>query len=53
MLVLSRNRSFGSNRFSGLGRVEHTRRPDGAAGGRELVGAGGATRAGSQDRSTS
>ena len=26
MVVLSRYRSFGSNRFSGLGRVEHTRR---------------------------
>jgi preprotein translocase subunit SecD len=52
MLVLSRNRSFGSNRFSGLGRVEHTRRPDGAAGGPELVGAGGASRPGSQNRST-
>jgi preprotein translocase subunit SecD len=54
MLVLSRYRSFGSNRFSGLGRVEHTRRDPGASApdARELVGAG-ATRAGSQDRSTS
>ena len=53
MVVLSRYRSFGSNRFSGLGRVEHTRRPsDAATSGRELVGAGSASRAG-QDRSTS
>ncbi|MDQ1660583.1 MAG: preprotein translocase subunit SecD, partial [Blastococcus sp.] len=54
MLVLSRYRSFGSNRFSGLGRVEHTRRDPGTSTSdpRELVGAG-ATRAGSQDRSTS
>ena len=28
MAVLARFRSFGSSRFSGLGRVEHTRRPD-------------------------
>jgi preprotein translocase subunit SecD len=55
MAVLSRYRSFGGSRFSGLGRVEHTRRPEGAlpAGGRELVGAGSASRAGGQDRSTS
>ena len=54
MLVLSRYRSFGSNRFSGLGRVEHTRRDPGTqtSDARELVGAG-ATRAGSRDRSTS
>jgi preprotein translocase subunit SecD len=41
MVVLSRFKSFGSSRFSGLGRVEHTRRR--AAAGtadRELVGAG-------------
>ena len=52
--ILSRYRSFGSNRFSGLGRVEHTRRDPGTSTSdpRELVGAG-ATRAGSQDRSTS
>jgi preprotein translocase subunit SecD len=56
MVVLSRFRSFGSNRFSGLGQVEHTRRPTGTTGvstGRELVGAGSSSRAGSQDRSTS
>ena len=49
MAVLARFKSFGSSRFSGLGRVEHTRRPvtAGPAGGRELVGAG------STDRSTS
>jgi len=55
MVVLSRYRSFGSNRFSGLGRVEHTRRPAGATApsGRELVGAASTSRAGGQDRSTS
>ncbi|MGZ4540590.1 MAG: protein translocase subunit SecD [Blastococcus sp.] len=55
MVVLSRYKSFGSNRFSGLGRVEHTRRPSGATApsGRELVGAGSTSRAGGQDRSTS
>jgi preprotein translocase subunit SecD len=55
MVVLSRYKSFGSNRFSGLGRVEHTRRPAGAtaSSGRELVGAGSTSRAGGQDRSTS
>jgi preprotein translocase subunit SecD len=55
MVVLSRFRSFGSSRFSGLGRVEHTRRPEGPSApyGRELVGAGSATAAGGQDRSTS
>ena len=54
MTVLSRYRSFGSNRFSGLGQVEHTRRDPGTStrDGRELVGAG-APRAGRQDRSTS
>ena len=51
MAVLARFKSFGSSRMSGLGRVEHTRRPEGAAR-RELVGAGTASRAG-QDRSTS
>jgi len=41
MAVLSRFKSFGSARMSGLGRVEHTRRPQGSlSGGRELVGAG-------------
>jgi preprotein translocase subunit SecD len=41
LAVLSRFKSFGSTRMSGLGRVEHTRRPDGSGpGGRELVGAG-------------
>jgi preprotein translocase subunit SecD len=48
MAVLARFRSFGSSRMSGLGRVEHTRRPAAAGGGRELVGAGAGT-----DRSTS
>jgi preprotein translocase subunit SecD len=54
MAVLARFKSFGSSRFSGLGRVEHTRRPAGEArtGGRELVGAGSSSRRG-QDRSTS
>ena len=48
MAYLARFKSFGSSRMSGLGRVEHTRRPVSAgAGGRELVGAG------TPDRSTS
>ncbi|WP_347060430.1 protein translocase subunit SecD [Blastococcus sp. HT6-30] len=53
MAVLSRLKGFGRNRFSGLGRVQHTRRPDAGAParGRELVGA--ASGAGRQDRSTS
>jgi preprotein translocase subunit SecD len=53
MAVLARFKSFGSSRISGLGQVQHTRRPPEApaTGGRELVGAGSA--AGSQDRSTS
>jgi preprotein translocase subunit SecD len=51
MAVLARFKSFGSSRMSGLGRVEHTRRPeDSGAGGRELVGAGSGT---GTDRSTS
>jgi preprotein translocase subunit SecD len=52
MAVLARFKSFGSSRMSGLGRVEHTRRPaaSGRPGGGELVGAG--TGAGT-DRSTS
>ena len=54
LAVLSRVKSFASNRFSGLGQVEHTRRPVTAAadGDRELVGAAAAGGAG-QDRSTS
>ncbi|MDK3258436.1 protein translocase subunit SecD [Blastococcus capsensis] len=52
MAVLSRVKGFGKNRFSGLGRVEHTRRPEGTPGrGRELVGATSGN--GRQDRSTS
>jgi preprotein translocase subunit SecD len=52
MAVLARFKSFGSSRISGLGRVEHTRRPDERTrqSGRELVGAGHTSRAG-QDRS--
>jgi preprotein translocase subunit SecD len=51
LAVLSRFKSFGSSRMSGLGRVEHTRRSVGSgAGGRELVGAGSGT---GTDRSTS
>jgi preprotein translocase subunit SecD len=48
MAVLARFKSFGSSRMSGLGRVEHTRRPVTAGGGRELVGAAAGT-----DRSSS
>ena len=50
MAVLARFKSFGSSRMSGLGRVEHTRRPEtsGTPGDGELVGAGSGT-----DRSTS
>ena len=52
LAVLSRYRWFGSSRWSGLGRVEHTRRPvsAGRPGGRELVGAASGT---GTDRSTS
>jgi preprotein translocase subunit SecD len=51
LAYLSRFKSFGSSRISGLGRVEHTRRPgSGGPGGRELVGAGSGT---GTDRSTS
>jgi len=51
MAVLARFKSFGSSRISGLGRVEHTRRADGAiSGGRELVGAASGT---GTDRSSS
>ncbi|MCZ2812869.1 protein translocase subunit SecD [Modestobacter sp. VKM Ac-2979] len=40
MAVLSRVKGFGSNRFSGLGQVDHSRRPAGPPrGDRELVGA--------------
>jgi preprotein translocase subunit SecD len=55
MAVLARFRSFGSSRFSGLGQVQHTRRPEGLEPlrGRELVGAAGTSRADGQDRSTS
>ncbi|MGY2076706.1 protein translocase subunit SecD [Blastococcus sp. SYSU DS0828] len=52
MAVLSRFKNFGKNRFSGLGRVEHTRRTGPAAPARELVGATAAV-GGRQDRSTS
>jgi preprotein translocase subunit SecD len=54
MAVLSRYKSFGSSRFSGLGNVEHTRRPvpSSSAAGRELVGAAGTSGAGGQDRSS-
>jgi preprotein translocase subunit SecD len=53
MAVLARFKSFGSSRMSGLGRVEHTRRPQSAGrpGHRELVGAG--TSGAGTDRSTS
>ncbi|TFV46853.1 protein translocase subunit SecD [Blastococcus sp. TF02A-35] len=51
MAVLSRIKSFGSNRFSGLGQVAHTRRPEAPARGRELAGA--TAGAGRTDRSTS
>ncbi|WP_104525073.1 protein translocase subunit SecD [Blastococcus atacamensis] len=51
MAVLSRIKSFGSNRFSGLGQVEHTRRSAPPARERELAGAGAGT--GRTDRSTS
>ncbi|MCF6745682.1 protein translocase subunit SecD [Blastococcus sp. KM273128] len=50
MAVLSRFKGFGRNRFSGLGRVEHTRRPGAPAPAGELVGAAAGGR---QDRSTS
>ena len=53
MAVLARFKSFGSSGISGLGQVQHTRRPAGAEAprGRELVGAGAASPAGGQDRS--
>ena len=41
MAVLSRVKSFGTNRFSGLGQVDHSRRPGSPTrGDRQLVGAG-------------
>ncbi|MCW2578138.1 MAG: secD [Modestobacter sp.] len=44
MAVLSRVKSFGSNRFSGLGRVDHSRRPaPPSRSDRDLVGAGSST----------
>jgi preprotein translocase subunit SecD len=54
MAILSRYKWFGSSRFSGLGNVEHTRRPVPAAStaGRELVGAAGTSGIRGQDRST-
>ncbi|WP_346623234.1 protein translocase subunit SecD [Blastococcus montanus] len=52
MAVLSRFKSFGSSRFSGLGQVEHTRRAGAPARRRDLVGAT-ASGDGRQDRSTS
>ncbi len=53
MAVLARFRSFGSSRFSGLGNVEHTRRPQPPAvpADRELVGAARTSGAGGRDRS--
>jgi preprotein translocase subunit SecD len=54
MAYLSRFKSFGSSRFSGLGRVEHTRRPAPSAPARERELAGAGDRAaGSTERSTS
>jgi preprotein translocase subunit SecD len=47
MAVLSRFKSFGSTRFSGLGQVDHSRRPAAAPVGRELVGAGSGSTNGS------
>jgi preprotein translocase subunit SecD len=52
MAVLSQYRWFGNSRISGLGRVEHTRRPSRSpsAAARDLVGA---RSAGGADRSSS
>jgi preprotein translocase subunit SecD len=52
MAVLSRSKSFGSNRFSGLGRVDHSRRPaPPVPAERDLVGAGsGASRTNGSNR---
>jgi preprotein translocase subunit SecD len=54
MAVLARYKSFGSNRFSGLGQVDRGRPAADAGGttGRDLVGAGSG-RPGAQNRSTS
>ena len=54
MAVLARFKSFGSNRFSGLGQVDRSRRAVQTSGSadRELVGAGSG-RTGAQNRSTS
>jgi preprotein translocase subunit SecD len=54
LAVMSRWKSFGSSRLSGLGRVDRrgSTRPAPSGADRELVGAG-ATRAGSQNRSRS
>ncbi|TFV67637.1 protein translocase subunit SecD [Blastococcus sp. CT_GayMR20] len=54
MAVLARFRAFGSSRISGLGQVEHTRRPAPAEDdSRELVTAGTAPGTGARNRSTS
>jgi preprotein translocase subunit SecD len=54
MAVLARFPAFGSSRMSGLGRVEHTRRPVPPEDvSRELVTAGIAPRSGAENRSTS
>jgi preprotein translocase subunit SecD len=51
LAVLSRVKSFGDNRFSGLGQVDHAaRRPAGNAPAKELVGAGSGSTG--TDRST-
>src|SRR4051812_45062442 len=47
MAVLARFRAFGSSRFSGLGNVDHSRRPAAARAGRELVSAGSGSTNGS------
>jgi len=45
MAVLSRVKAFGTNRFSGLGQVDHSRRPGGPTRtDRDLVGAGSSTK---------
>jgi preprotein translocase subunit SecD len=51
LAVLSRVKSFGNNRFSGLGQVDHAaRRPGGSGPAKELVGAGSGSTG--TDRST-
>ncbi|WP_222263643.1 protein translocase subunit SecD [Modestobacter marinus] len=47
MAVLSRVKAFGTTRFSGLGNVDHSRRPAAPRSGRELVGAGSSSTNGS------